>query len=631
MSNEKERTGSGGSQSSWIGHWMGKNCRVGNEAVVANEMNEEIQQGIKCHRLFDLSGTGSDGGDRFRDVGKRKMVDFIGGSSTSTRDGLERLKNEPSEGQPYLMLGVSMDEEIALPPVKKRVDSARIGSHLAGSSATLVRHEVGARHKNGLGLDISPSQIVPYEFDRRNQMGSSSWDCKKKIGFDGAFLVNDPSTSKTKGRDFATNQVDVNEMPLSDHFTFKGGVPTETDTEMFHGSRGLPGRQAMRIRTTIDSVTEFPTGCAKVSHTTHHFFITKKSDMVDLPDDEGQMFQQSSLSSTKLKGNPLYGLFGLKPDYHHSRNNQGVKLQQLDSSTENGSDEDNETIKVCLYGSKSESSSDTNTMDMDAIRHNHLRGLASQSSSKDMKGSRKSPVSHDLKTLLPDINEEFCLLPDASEIGDDKETSTSITQSLDVECVISHPHNSVNLKSSACPDPVKLDPCARWVRRLKPTATGLLPYPYGSKSPELEEGASDRKVDRVFTEMIKCAEPNSVPKISNPFGNDLPGMIDCPTILSERNAESTSNDSEEKTYDVVAQSHPWIRRWSHNPVASTRRKADCVMASESRVAKGTSVDVPEKQFPSIAAMALMGKSMTGFRPCEFRKRGCLIVWSTKGY
>ncbi|CAN0909167.1 F-box protein At2g16365 [Linum grandiflorum] len=629
MSNGKEEISGngGGSQSSWIGHWLGRSSRVGSEATaeaaasVTNEVSEEIDHGVKCHHLFDLSGKGSDGcGERLRDLGKRKMADLASGSGTSTRDGLERLRNEPSEGQPYLMLGVSLDEEIPLRPVKKRVES-----HLPSSAALVRSSEMGTRvlpQRNGLGvfpsrgyLSCASPQVVPYEFDcRRNgvqcapEVGISSWDRTKKTGFDGSLSVQDPSTSKNEARGFAANQA-------------------EGDTQAFRSSHGLPGMpasghgvQAMRIRTTIDSVTEFPAGCAKVSHTTHHFFITKKTDV-----DEGQMFQQSSIS-TKFKGKSIHELFGLKPD-HRSRNNQGVKLQQLDSSTESEGKEDTETVEAYLHDSKNGSSSETNTMDLDAAGHNQLRGLASQPSSKDMQGVHKSPISQDLiasvgqevtgrmvRKLLPDINEEFFLHPDASGTADDKETSTSITQSLDVECMLTHPDNSTN------PDPVRIDPCSRWVRRLKPRSSGLLPYSYGSKGSDLGE-ASHGKVNRVFTKMISNA----------PIGNDLPSF-NYPAILSERNPESTSTDFEVKAHGVEAHSHPWIRRWSRaNPVASPRRKADCVMASESRVRKGTSSDAPEKQFPSIGAMALMGKAMTGFQPCEFRKRGCLIVWSTKGY
>jgi hypothetical protein len=43
--------------------------------------------------------------------------------------------------------------------------------------------------------------------------------------------------------------------------------------------------------------------------------------------------------------------------------------------------------------------------------------------------------------------------------------------------------------------------------------------------------------------------------------------------------------------------------------------------------------VPEefknKQFPSIAAMALMGKAMNCFNPSELTKKGPVIVWNTK--
>ncbi|KAI4298330.1 hypothetical protein L6164_031903 [Bauhinia variegata] len=38
----------------------------------------------------------------------------------------------------------------------------------------------------------------------------------------------------------------------------------------------------------------------------------------------------------------------------------------------------------------------------------------------------------------------------------------------------------------------------------------------------------------------------------------------------------------------------------------------------------------KKEFPSIAAMALMGKAMGSLHACEFRKKGAVVVWNTRG-
>ncbi|CAI0437980.1 unnamed protein product [Linum tenue] len=662
------------SQSAWLAHWMPRNYGLANGAPtpaplsVSNEVSEEERSGMKFHPL-QLTWR--------EKVGKRKMVDPVKGSTTV---GLERFRNEPSEGQPSLMLGCSRDLEVALPPTKKRFDSAhvtgpvsrldasssRVESKLPGSAPWFATSQMETRssgqkppkcgnrlsEKDGFGLSMhsedyfprTTSQIVPYESDRQRSMllssfheqeslnrpSSSFWDRMKKMDCNGALLVHDTSISNNEGRCFAAEQ--VLEMPpqYSDtgYFSFQSAPPVSGMPSSAHDV------QAMRVRTTIDSVTDFSAGCSKVLHTTHRFFITKKATDPALPD-EGQMFHQPPLS-TKFKGKALDESFGLALDYC-SHGNQGVKLQPLESSRESKGQEESENVKNSITGSKNGSSSETNIMDMDAFKQNHLFGLASPPSSKDMNGGRKSPISQDpmiasvsqeiraraLETQLPDINEEFHVLPDVPGTADGtKQSSTSITQSLDGDCWPPHADNPTNWKSSALPDPVGQDPCSRWVKRLKPSAPDLVACDLGE--------ASHKKVSRVFSKMLKCGQASSEPNtISKPHCKDIGGN-DCRTE-SVKNTEPSLANGKGKTLDAI-HSHPWIRRWCRDPITSVARKPDCVMASESRAAKwGAADDLPRKQFPSIAAMALMGKAMTGFRPCEFRKRGCLILWSNKGY
>lgn len=209
---------------------------------------------------------------------------------------------------------------------------------------------------------------------------------------------------------------------------------------------------------------------------------------------------------------------------------------------------------------------------------------------------------------------------------DVREPSISRTQSLDVEHLLSTAEHPTNSKSSACPDDLLgSDPCRRWVKRLKPSTS--YSFAYGTKSSRMGEASSHEKVSKIFSKILKCSKTSPEPKMSKSYGKEQ--MVIDQTAELLRNAEFSSSDSVRKSQDISL-SHAWIQRWCHNPSASLKKKPEAIVVCEPKVSKAT-LDFQKKQFPSIAAMALMGKAMTSFRPCEFRKRGSFVVWNTNGY
>ncbi|KAE8730397.1 hypothetical protein F3Y22_tig00003041pilonHSYRG01474 [Hibiscus syriacus] len=74
-------------------------------------------------------------------------------------------------------------------------------------------------------------------------------------------------------------------------------------------------------------------------------------------------------------------------------------------------------------------------------------------------------------------------------------------------------------------------------------------------------------------------------------------------------------------------SKSWIHRWCRRRNKSLDTKPDALVPCEPETSKATFDELRQKQFPSIAAMALMGKAMNGFHPCKFRRKGSSIVWS----
>ncbi|XP_076937079.1 uncharacterized protein LOC143604508 [Bidens hawaiensis] len=64
----------------------------------------------------------------------------------------------------------------------------------------------------------------------------------------------------------------------------------------------------------------------------------------------------------------------------------------------------------------------------------------------------------------------------------------------------------------------------------------------------------------------------------------------------------------------------WIQRWS--PKHKQNQKTD-------ETSNVTTDEYQKKQFPSVAAMALMGKAMTGLPQCKMQKQESFAVWNTK--
>lgn len=76
----------------------------------------------------------------------------------------------------------------------------------------------------------------------------------------------------------------------------------------------------------------------------------------------------------------------------------------------------------------------------------------------------------------------------------------------------------------------------------------------------------------------------------------------------------------------------WIRRWC---CKKTRKKQAQVRLARSvlyvpAISKFVLGNYKGKQFPSLAAMALMGRVIEKFHTCVFHRRGCSVVWNIEG-
>ncbi|KAJ0801238.1 hypothetical protein HanPI659440_Chr03g0115011 [Helianthus annuus] len=347
-------------------------------------------------------------------------------------------------------------------------------------------------------------------------------------------------------------------------------------------------------------MTRMAGGLHSFSRTTHSLLITKQTDVKVYQ--ESQFFRESR-ASTQLKGEVFKEL---SSHPHFGQSQQGVKLQLLDSSDH----ESQENVEASGDVKKNESSADTDTMDMESYKENHLSGVQSSTPNKDIsvESNTEKHKYRKRKIELPDINLEVSAQPAASSSTEKAEPGTSRTQSLDMNALhlnLDQTTNS-NSNSNECSNSnLGSDPGSRWIKRLK-----------------LTETPSHGRLSRFFT-TVRVMEGKPEPVLDGKMLESLTGRKVSEFEMGESSSADTKRDCKEITL-----SHSWIRRWSHkqnqkNPESS----GTCQMDNS----KSEMEELEKKQFPSIAAMALMGKAMTGFRQFKLQKKESFVVWNTKAF
>ena len=221
--------------------------------------------------------------------------------------------------------------------------------------------------------------------------------------------------------------------------------------------------------------------------------------------------------------------------------------------------------------------------------------------------------ANSMNTALPDINQEPPVV--------DRETSTSRTHSLGVERLLSHAEEHARSKSGN--SSLGPDPCSRWVKRLKLCTLGSA---HGTESVTIGESSSHEKANNFFTETLKGTKASLEPKVVYHAEEQM--VPDPPaTVLTN----DKSSFTEAKKAVEITLSHPWIQRWSHKRSASFQKRHESVELHGPKSSNAVLEELQKEQFPSIAAMALMGKAMNSLNPSQLMKKGPVTVWNAKGF
>lgn len=234
-----------------------------------------------------------------------------------------------------------------------------------------------------------------------------------------------------------------------------------------------------------------------------------------------------------------------------------------------------------------------------------------------IRGSKRDSGCEQCNSELPGMNFEFPALQASRKMLDNGEPSTSRTESLDKKTLIANAEHS---ESEHCPcGSGKTEPGYVWAKRLKLSASDSFT---GTKSPSLRP--CDKKSNLVLARHQEGSMISSEPTIGGNHGKEL--MVLDKTTALPRQGESFLAESSKSKEDSFL-SHFWIQRWRHGQATNSKKKLEPVVLYEPQSSKLELEDIQKRQFPSIAAMALMGKAMRGIQPCQFRKKGSLVMWN----
>ncbi|XP_022986482.1 uncharacterized protein LOC111484211 [Cucurbita maxima] len=382
--------------------------------------------------------------------------------------------------------------------------------------------------------------------------------------------------------------------------------------------------ETMRICTTVDSVGQALKGPPKFCQTTHRLMITKKTD-IDLF--EGQEFR-GAVASTNLKEKATCALLSASTNFGRHDQNDNELTQP--SSSLYGENENFGNMRCATSLSNESSGTETDIMDMDAYQENHLRGSDASQAVKELRSSKSpllsasaaSSVRNQIGDRLPkkrflDINERPPNYSTSASLMDNGESSTSKTQTMDAEHLLPSAVQPRFSNSTAPPnDSSKREIDNEWVKRLRPSASESV---HDTKSTKKEESSCD-KANQLFSKMKFRA--TSSDRSSGPLqGQEQLAIGQTATTI--KNSDVCSNLGLKNREMIL--SNPWIRRLCHNNPAPSERNLETAAIHKSQGSKPTLL----QPFPSIAAMALMGKTMTGVRPREFSRKGSSLVWNTE--
>ncbi|KAF3621726.1 putative glucose-1-phosphate adenylyltransferase large subunit 1-like isoform X1 [Capsicum annuum] len=440
------------------------------------------------------------------------------------------------------------------------------------------------------------------------------------------FLLDRPSTSRNLPPEFGGEE--FQKIP---GLSFIRLLKDEPSPSQVPDQQKLPHPlhdiEIMRTRNTMDPVEGMTGYCPGISQTTHSMLITKGTDANLL---EGNNVIANSRMWSEINAKASLSNRD-SPSKSFGRYKGGMKLQIQSCSTGSERKKSIEGSKPSQFVLKNESSAETDTMDMDVLQEkNQLCGTSSSIVKKVNKMNRNSPPRLALdfprketgrKQFKLDINLE---LPAPT---DNMEASSSRTESLDLGSILARAEQPSSSRTDLCAEGLPgQDPSNRWVKRLKVGAPVSMAF--GTRSSRLVGETSPEKSHEFPSKITEPAITSSELASCKLHGKELMAPDNTPGLAM--NSSPSSMSVIKKDLDSLT-SHCWIQRLLHERTTTSAKRPQPVVVCEPQTSKLELDDFQKKQLPSLGAMALMGKAMNGFQPCEFRRKGPLVVWNTRSF
>ncbi|XP_073007636.1 uncharacterized protein [Typha latifolia] len=340
--------------------------------------------------------------------------------------------------------------------------------------------------------------------------------------------------------------------------------------------------------------------------------VTHKKQLID------------SKNNTRVKRPALFEMLTL-PAVQHDRKFQDSRSPQKSKSGQVYEDS-GIGIDSNIEESQNELSGKTDTLYIDILQApSSSVGVASSGAKKGVmfpnmiycESAATSPItqmiSRDDETELLHINLQHAKSSDKAVSASKREPSISRTLSLAGDHIFKNQENSSSSVPTEAPE--CLEQSSRWLKRLGHNLSDSLAI--GAKRLKVGCGPSTGELlgsvinyNRSNSELMKYIKEQKGPDKKTELPNDCAGS----SGVSVKSMQS------------------WIGRWCRcdNPrEARDQANVPTTLLSDPEKSNMVPENLEGRHFPSIAAMAMMGKAMNKFRPCEFQRRGTSVVWNTE--
>ncbi|KAF8716279.1 hypothetical protein HU200_026564 [Digitaria exilis] len=275
-----------------------------------------------------------------------------------------------------------------------------------------------------------------------------------------------------------------------------------------------------------------------------------------------------------------------------------------------------------LFGAQNQSSAKTETFYSDTlIRSKSSAGIASLSAQKDCvcpneakseqlaNHSERGDSRYSKDDGFHNVNGNHDVSSKATIAS--KQSCMPGTRITNLDLILSQMSRMRNqICSGIVQPPIGAEPSDRWLKRLQLDISE--PNIRGSKRPKILGSPPLGQTNSMFDITVPCNKIDT-------------GMIGAAEDKSSNEGNNELQDKQERSPVPAKSMNSWIGRWCQggNPVFHE---------DSGKGRQATKPDQPaeelEGQFPSIAAMAMMGRVMNKLRPCEHQKKGPFVVWKT---